>query len=183
MISKPFYRILILALLVPMLSFAQTQTNANEGTSQEPVKLSKFYISATALAVSFLEKDFGWNYELGAGYRLNNNASLELQYTTTFIQGKSVGFDYYIQRINANFDYFPLKYKRFEIGSVAGLACLFYDKKLGLEHDAAVGVDLGFKIQDRAKKGINTGFYLINTYAASEMGGMITLGVFFKFIP
>jgi hypothetical protein len=157
-------KILLFSLLFSTFAFSQSKFSTGVGVDQ-----------------LYLKDDSGTNYEAFVGYKVHSDITINLVGSFATMETKATDMKYNINKYALLVSYDFAKSEKVKLESVFGFSYLYFDKKLLLDDNQDLGIDLGFKTTFGLKNKINYGFKLISTYASIAPGGLLNAGSFIKY--
>jgi hypothetical protein len=139
---------------------------------------SKFslHFSGGSLAI---KKDFGVNFDFGVGYKISNKIQLNAETLISELNKNEYELKYNLEKYSINVNYNFLPENNFSISSICGFSYINFDKKLILDKNDGIGVDLGINFGFNQNKNFCYGFKLVSTYNSIANGGILQSNLFF----
>ncbi|EPR72269.1 hypothetical protein ADIWIN_2769 [Winogradskyella psychrotolerans RS-3] len=133
------------------------------------------------LSEQFMQKDVGLNIEGLLGYNLNSDITLVLSASNATMENKDLDLKYKLDKyaFQVNYDFGKSESSKFE--SIFGFSYVNFDKKLNLEDDNGLGIDLGVQVLFGLKNKLHYGLRIVSTYSSISPGGVLNAGAIFKY--
>jgi hypothetical protein len=160
--------------LVVILLIISKNLNAQELKSTE----ISFSFGVNSLAVG---KDLGLNLEGTLGYSINSDVTLNFSFSDASMKSKDLELNYRLNRFAFLFNYDFAEFKTSKCESILGLSYLNFDKKIPLDENSGLGLDLGIQITFYTQSKLNYGFRVVSTYFSSSPGTILNSGIFLKY--
>ncbi len=155
---------LMFFLLINYSTFSQSKISLNSSTGSLAIK-----------------KDFGLNYDFGIGYKISNRIQLNAETLISQLDKKEYDLKYDLQKYSININYNFLPDNKFYISSICGFSYINFDRKLVLDKNSGLGIDLGMNFGFNQNENFSYGFKLINSYNSISIGGILQSNIFFKY--
>lgn len=141
---------------------------------------SKFNIGF-GLNEQFVKKDMGVNTEGFLSYNINTDISLVLSAANAKMKNDELDVKYNLSKyaLQVNYDFAKSETSKFE--SVFGFSYLNFDKKLELDDNNGLGLDLGVQTMFGLDKRLHYGLRIISTYSSISPGAILNAGILFKY--
>jgi len=141
---------------------------------------SKFNIGF-GLNEQFVKKDMGVNTEGFLSYNINTDISLVLSAANAKMKNDELDVKYNLSKyaLQVNYDFAKSETSKFE--SVFGFSYLNFDKKLELDDNSGLGIDLGIQTMFDLDKRLNYGLRIVSTYSSISPGAILNAGILFKY--
>lgn len=156
--------IILILILFPLLSIAQ----------------SKLSVSASG-GILLIKEDQGENTDLTVSYKVSKNTIVNVSGLIANLKNDDLKIDYDFKKIAATAEYFFHENSYLGLSANAGFSYIFFDKKINLDKNDGLGIDLGIKSTFNIDKHFNYGFILNSTYSSISPGGILQGNFFFKY--
>ena len=132
------------------------------------------------LSEQFMQKDMGINIEGLLSYNINSDITLVLSAANATMENKDLDLKYKLDKyaFQVNYDFGKSEASKFE--SIFGFSYVNFDKKLNLEDDNGLGIDLGVQVLFGLKNKLHYGIRVVSTYSSVAPGGILNAGVIFR---
>ncbi|MEP5256127.1 MAG: hypothetical protein ABJQ39_13780 [Winogradskyella arenosi] len=133
------------------------------------------------LSEQFMQKDVGLNIEGLLGYNLSSDITLVLSASNATMENKDLDLKYKIDKyaLHVNYDFGKSETSKLE--SIFGFSYVNFDKKLNLEDDNGLGIDLGVQAIFGLKGKLHYGLRIVSTYSSVAPGGILHAGAIFRY--
>ena len=140
---------------------------------------SKFALGFN-LSEQFMQKDMGVNIEGLLSYNINSDITLVLSAANATMENKDLDLKYKLDKyaFQVNYDFGKSETSKFE--SIFGFSYVNFDKKLNLEDDNGLGIDLGVQVLFGLKNKLHYGIRVVSTYSSVAPGGILNAGGIFS---